>query len=68
MTLTLYSLHVVLRNEGWWDVKDMETYVGQVVLVLAIGALFRWGGHRGPLELFLGELSSGAREAVSGRR
>jgi hypothetical protein len=68
MTLTLYSLHVVLRNEGWWDGDDRGTYVGQVVLVLAIGAGFRWGGHRGPLELFLGELSSAARNAVSGRR
>jgi hypothetical protein len=68
MTLTLYSLHVVLRNEGWWDGDDLETYVGQVALVLVIGALFRWGGHRGPLELLLGELSSGARNAVSGRR
>jgi hypothetical protein len=68
MTLTLYSLHVVLRNEGWWDGDDVETYVGQVLLVLGIGALVRWGGHRGPLELLLGELSSGARNAVSGRR
>jgi uncharacterized membrane protein len=68
MTLTLYSLHVVLRNEGWWDGDDMETYVGQVALVLAIGALYRWGGRRGPLELFLGELSSAARSSVSGRR
>jgi Heparan-alpha-glucosaminide N-acetyltransferase, catalytic len=68
MTLTLYSLHIVLRNEGWWDGDDMGTYLGQVALVLAIGALFRWGGHRGPMELFLGELSSAARDAVSGRR
>ena len=68
MTLTLYTLHVVLRNEGWWDGDDRGTFVGQVVLVLAIGAGFRWGGHRGPLELFLGELSSAARNAVSGRR
>jgi uncharacterized membrane protein len=68
MTLTLYSLHVVLRNEGWWDGDDMGTYVGQVLLVLGIGALVRWGGHRGPLELLLGELSSGARSAVSDRR
>ncbi len=68
MTLTLYSLHIVLRNEGWWDGDDLGTYLGQVALVLAIGALFRWGGHRGPLELLLGELSSGARNAVSGRR
>jgi hypothetical protein len=68
MTLTLYSLHIVLRNEGWWDGDDMQTYLGQVALVMGIGAVFRWGGHRGPLELLLGELSSGARNAVSGRR
>jgi hypothetical protein len=68
MTLTLYSLHVVLRNEGWWDGDDMATFVGQVVLVLAIGMVFRWGGHRGPLEVLLGEMSTGARKAVADRQ
>ncbi len=68
MTLTLYSLHVVLRSEGWWDGHDLETYLGQVALVLGIGAAFRWGRHRGPLEVLLGELASGARKVVSGRR
>lgn len=68
MTLTLYSLHVVLRADGWWDDDDLATFLGQVGLVLGIGAVFRWGGHRGPLEVLLGELSTGARNAVSGRR
>jgi hypothetical protein len=68
MTLTLYSLHVLLRNEGWWDGDDLATFVGQVALVLVVGAVFRWGGHRGPLEVLLGEMSTGARRAVAGRR
>jgi uncharacterized membrane protein len=68
MTLTLYSLHVLLRNEGWWDGDDPATFVGQVALVLVIGGVFRWGGHRGPLEVLLGEVSTGARRAVAGRR
>ena len=68
MTLTLYSLHVVLRNDGWWDGDDLATFVGQVALVLGVGAVFRFGGARGPLELLLGELSTGARKGVEERR
>jgi uncharacterized membrane protein len=68
MTFTLYSVHVAVRSEGVWDGDDLRTYVGQALLVLAIGAAFRWGGHRGPLEFFSGELSSGVRRAVAGRR
>lgn len=68
MTLSLYSLHVVLRREGWWDGDDLATYLGQAALVLAIGAAFRWRGRRGPLEVVAGETSNRVRRAVAGRR
>jgi len=68
MTFTLYTLHVVLRTHGLWDGHDLPTYLEQSLLVLAIGAAFRWGGHRGPLEVVAGALSSAARRPVlSGR-
>jgi hypothetical protein len=67
MTLTLYSLHVMLRSRGAWDGDDMPTFIGQVALVLLVGAVFRWGRNRGPLEVLVGEISSGARRASAGR-
>jgi hypothetical protein len=68
MTFTLYTLHVVLRADGFWDGHGTATFLGQAALVIAIGAAFRWGGHRGPLELLAGRLGSGVRRAASGRR
>jgi len=68
LTLSLYTLHVVLRTEGLWDGDDLATYVGQALLVLTIGAAFRIAGRRGPLELLVGEASGGVRSAVARRR
>ena len=68
MTFTLYTLHVVLRTHGLWDGHDLRTFLGQAALVLAIGAAFRWGGHRGPLEVLAGAVSSAARRPVLVRR
>lgn len=68
MTLTLYSLHVVLRREGWWDGTLPSDYGGQVVLVLVVGALVRLAGRRGPLEFVVGKAASATRTAVEGRR
>jgi hypothetical protein len=67
MTLTLYTLHVVLRSDGLWDGRDTGTFLGQVALVLVVGAGYRLVGQRGPLEMLVGETSSGVRRAVSGR-
>ncbi len=67
MTLTLYTLHVVLRADGLWDGEGTDTLLGQVVLVLAIGAVFRVAGRRGPLETLVGEASGAVRRAVSRR-
>ena len=49
-TLTLYSLHVVMRTEAVWPPEDPSTYLSHVVVLLAIGAALRVLRLRGPLE------------------
>ena len=53
MTLTLYSLHAVLRTDRFWPPDD-TAFARHVAVVGVIGAVFvvlRW---RGPLELAVG--------------
>lgn len=66
MTLTLYTAHVVARSEGLWDGHDPGTFVGQVVVVLLIGAAYRLGRQRGPLETAVGSVQSAVRRAAAG--
>lgn len=68
MTLTLYSLHVVLRAEGWWDGDDWATFLGQALSVLAIGAVFAWRRTRGPLETVVGRVGAEVGGAVRSAR
>lgn len=67
MTLTLYSAHVVSRADGLWDGDDTGTFVGQVVAVLVVGALFRLLRSRGPLEALVGRAQAGVRRATAPR-
>jgi Heparan-alpha-glucosaminide N-acetyltransferase, catalytic len=53
MTLTLYSLHVVLRTPDVWP-PDHDAYVEHVAVLLAIGAVYAAVGWRGPLERIVG--------------
>ena len=69
MTLSLYSLHVVMRT-GWVWPREQPSSFGWHVLVLAsLGAAFvavRW---RGPLEAAVSEISAAAaRSRPSSRR
>ena len=64
MTLTLYSLHVVMRMPQIWPEDNTETFVKHVLLVVSIGALFRLRAVRGPLEAIVKQLSDTARESV----
>ncbi len=66
LTLTLYTLHVVLRQEGWWDGDAPTDFVGQVGLVLVIGAVVRVFRVRGPLEALVGRAAASTRRAVGG--
>ncbi|MDF1604408.1 heparan-alpha-glucosaminide N-acetyltransferase domain-containing protein [Nocardioides sp. YIM 152315] len=54
MTLTLYSLHVVMRTPEVWPPEDPTTYADHVLALLAIGAAFVLLGRRGPLETVVG--------------
>jgi hypothetical protein len=54
MTLTLYSLHVVMRTPEIWPAEDDTAFRTHVLVLAGIGAVFvalRW---RGPLELVAG--------------
>jgi uncharacterized membrane protein len=50
MTLTLYTLHVVMRTERVWPAEEPSSYGWHVVVLLAIGAAFAAAHRRGPLE------------------
>jgi len=66
VTLTLYTVHVLLRVE-LWDDETLATYVGQLGAALALGAVFALTQTRGPLEALVGALSKLARRLVGGR-
>jgi uncharacterized membrane protein len=50
MTLTLYTLHVVLRTPPFLPDHDAPTFAWHIVIVLATGAVFALMAWRGPLE------------------
>ena len=54
MTLTLYSLHVVLRTERVWPAEEPASLGWHVLVLLAVGAAFVAARRRGPLEWLLG--------------
>jgi len=66
MTLTLYSLHVVLRIPQAWPDDDVETFARHVLLVLAIGAAYRLARRSGPVERLIALVSNSFRRTVTG--
>ena len=64
MTLSLYSLHVVMRTPPFWPDDSVGTFTLHVVVVLAIGAAFRLAGRSGPLEAMTARLAGAARRSV----
>lgn len=54
MTLTLYSLHVLLLTPDVWPPDDDGSYAVHAATLLAVGAGFVALGRRGPLELLVG--------------
>lgn len=54
MTLTLYSLHVVMRTPEVWPRESPDTYLTHVVVLLGIGAAYALLRRRGPLEIAVG--------------
>lgn len=68
MTLSLYSLHAVLRTPGVWPAEEPDTFVWHVLVVLAVGALFVAVGRRGPLEAVVGAPGRALRRTTTGQR
>lgn len=58
MTLTLYTLHVVMRTEKIWPPEEPETFRWHVLVLLATGALFVAARWRGPLEWVVSRVSA----------
>jgi uncharacterized membrane protein len=66
MTLTLYSLHLVLRLPAYLPGDDLGTFLRHVSVVLVVGALYRLAGRSGPLERVVTMLAQGAAARVRG--
>jgi hypothetical protein len=60
MTLTLYTLHVVMRTERFWPAEEPETFRWHVLVLLGIGAVFVAARRRGPLEWLVARVSGAA--------
>lgn len=56
MTLTLYTLHLLMRTDGLWPPEEPSSYMWHVVVVLWVGSVFAALGRRGPLEWAVGWL------------
>lgn len=68
-TLTLYSLHVVMRTSPVWPAEEPSSYLSHVVVLLALGATLRALDLRGPLEAAVGlPLRLARRARASGCR
>ena len=67
MTLSLYSLHVVMRTEQVWPAEEPSSFGWHVLVLLSVGAVFvavRW---RGPLEVAVGGISAAVATRWPGR-
>ena len=54
MTLTLYTLHVVMRTPDVYPTETPDSYVWHVLIVLGIGAAYAAMRRKGPLEQLIG--------------
>jgi hypothetical protein len=67
MTLSLYSLHVVMRTEQVWPAEEPSSFGWHVLVLLSVGAVFvavRW---RGPVEVAVGGISAAVATRWPGR-
>lgn len=55
-TLTLYTLHVVMRTEQVWPAEEPDSFRWHLLVLVWAGALLVVAGRRGPLEWLLGLL------------
>ena len=66
MTLTLYSLHVVLRTPPFLPDDDLRTFLSHVVIVTLIGSAYRLERRSGPFERVVTVLSRKVSAVVRG--
>ncbi len=66
MTLSLYTLHVVMRTEYVLPEETPSSYPFHLIALLGIGALYVYGGRRGPFEWLVAALSGRAAAKVRG--
>jgi uncharacterized membrane protein len=67
MTLTLYTLHVLMTSEVLPPADDRQGAVVQAAVVVVIGAAMAAAGRRGPLEALVALATRGTQRAVRGR-
>ena len=60
MTLSLYTLHVVMRTDRVWPVEEPGSFGWHVLVLLTVGAVFVGARRRGPLEWLVGSVSTWA--------
>ena len=66
MTLSLYSLHVLMMAQGYWpDWESPAHFDGQVLVVAAVGAFFALVPMRGPLETAVSVLTRPTRRRTT---
>ena len=64
MTLSLYTLHVVMRTPAVLPAETPSSFPLHVVALLTIGGLYVYGRRRGPLEWLVASTSARAAEQV----
>ena len=64
MTLSLYTLHVVMRTPAVLPEETPSSFPLHVVALLTIGGLYVYGKRRGPLEWLVASASARAAEQV----
>jgi len=68
MTLTLYTLHVIMKTPEVPPTETPDTYLWHVLVVLAVGAVYAGLRRRGPLEQVVASLSGAAAQSLSRTR
>jgi hypothetical protein len=67
MSLSLYSLHVLMKSRGIWPDDVPSSFKIHIPIVLGIGAAFRLAGRKGPLEWLVARVSGFAAGLVRRR-
>lgn len=64
MTLTLYSLHLVLRSPDLLSEPGTSSFLAHVAIVMGAGAVYRLAGQSGPFERSVTWVASKAAQSV----